>query len=411
MRTKLTSLIVGIVLATISSTAQKTITVEAQNSDISNNLDLQAIASTFGESSDLEDFEKRLNDYDSQLSNLDLNNDGEVDYLRVVENMENDVHVVVIQAVLGKEVFQDVATIIVEKKENRRTVVQVVGDPYLYGPDYIIEPVYVYTPNIFSFFWGYNYHRWYSPYYYGYYPNYYHNRRPCEISFYTSHINSHINHDHRYYYSEHLRGGEYASRLQQSVSRNDYGTRHPERTFSSRNANISNKRDIDNTRGNNTVYDRSSARSNYTRSNSNVNETRGVESRSTRTNRTQDDVYQSRTSRSENQGVRSNSNAQNNERTGRSTQSTTYSTRGTDANRSSQSNTQPQQQRTENTQPRTQPTTRSESSNSRQAPVVSQPSRPAAQSTPTPAATPAGRSQSTSSGSERTSSGSSSGRR
>ena len=403
MRTKLTSLIVGIVLATISSTAQKTITVEAQNSDISNNLDLQAIASTFGESSDLEDFEKRLNDYDSQLSNLDLNNDGEVDYLRVVENMENNVHVVVIQAVLGKEIFQDVATIVVEKKENRRTAVQVIGDPYLYGPDYIIEPVYVYTPNIFSFFWGYNYHSWYSPYYYGYYPHYYHNRRPCEINFYMSHINSHINHDHRYYYSDRRRGSEYASRLQQSVSRNDYGTRHPERTFSSRNANISNKRDIDNTRRNNTVYDRSS----NTRSYSNGSENRGVESRSIRSNRTQDDVYQSRTSRSENQGTRSYSNGQNNERTGRATQSTTYSTRGTDTNRSTQSNTQ--QQRTGNTESRTQPVTRSD--NSRQEPVVSQPSRPAAQSTPTPAATPAGRSQSTSSGSERTSSGSSSGRR
>jgi len=88
MKTKVASLLVVLFISTISCTAQRRITVEAQNSDISNNLDLQAVASTFGESKDLEDFERRLNDYDSQISNLDLNNDGEVDYLRVIENME-----------------------------------------------------------------------------------------------------------------------------------------------------------------------------------------------------------------------------------------------------------------------------------------------------------------------------------
>ncbi|HET7733941.1 MAG TPA: hypothetical protein VFK73_08900, partial [Paludibacter sp.] len=150
MKTKVASLLVVLLISTISCTAQRRITVEAQNSDISNNLDLQAVASTFGESRDLEDFERRLNDYDSQISNLDLNNDGEVDYLRVIENMENNVHVVVIQAVLDRDVFQDVATIVVERRQNRRTVVQIIGDPYLYGNDYIIEPVYVYTPSIYS---------------------------------------------------------------------------------------------------------------------------------------------------------------------------------------------------------------------------------------------------------------------
>lgn len=47
---------------------------------------------------------------------------------------------------------------------------RVIGDPYIYGPYYIIEPVYVYTPSIFSFFWGPRYFRWHSPYYWGYYP-------------------------------------------------------------------------------------------------------------------------------------------------------------------------------------------------------------------------------------------------
>jgi hypothetical protein len=157
MKTKALALIVVITLITTQCVAQKTITVEAQNNDISNNLDLKAVASAFGESQNLEDFEKKLNDYDSQISNLDLNNDGEVDYLRVIEKMENNVHVVVIQSVLEKDIYQDVATIVVERDQNSNTTVKIVGDPYIYGNNYIIEPTYYYTPSIFSWFWRPNY--------------------------------------------------------------------------------------------------------------------------------------------------------------------------------------------------------------------------------------------------------------
>src|SRR5690606_2331060 len=76
--------------------------VVAKNRDISDNLDLQAVASIFGEAKDLEDFEKKLNDSALQISNLDLNQDGYVDYLRVLEVAEGDTRVIVIQAVLGQ---------------------------------------------------------------------------------------------------------------------------------------------------------------------------------------------------------------------------------------------------------------------------------------------------------------------
>jgi len=243
MKAKLAGLLVVLLISTTQCVAQNRISVEAQNTDISENLDLQAVASIFGESKDLQDFEMRLNDYDSQISNLDLNNDGEVDYLRVIESSENNVHVVVIQAVLDRDVFQDVATIVVERNSNRRTYVQIIGDPYMYGDNYIIEPVYVYTPSIFSFFWGRNYYRWNSPYYWGYYPRYYHNRHPYEVNIYLTNVNSRINRNHRYYYTERRRN-DYSVRLQQSVSRNDYGRRYPDRTFSSRNQNVRNKQDI-----------------------------------------------------------------------------------------------------------------------------------------------------------------------
>ena len=52
--------------------AQDRTTVTATSSEISDNLDLRAVASIFGDSENLEDFERRLNDPKTQISNLDL---------------------------------------------------------------------------------------------------------------------------------------------------------------------------------------------------------------------------------------------------------------------------------------------------------------------------------------------------
>ena len=244
MKTIIASLIVGFSLITTLCTAQDKITVEAKSNDISNNLDLKAVATAFGESKNLEEFEKKLNDYNSQISNLDLNNDGQVDYLRVVEKTENGVHVVEIQAVLGENEFQDVASIIVEKDQDDTPTVQIVGDPYLYGDNYIIDPSYLYTPSIFSFFWGPDYFAWNSPYYWGYYPGYYHQHRPYGIDVYNSNVYSHINHNQRYYYTNTIRNSTALS-LRNSISRNDLGVRHPEQSFSNRNVSVQNKRGLE----------------------------------------------------------------------------------------------------------------------------------------------------------------------
>jgi cystathionine beta-lyase family protein involved in aluminum resistance len=62
-----------------------------------------------------------LNDPELQISNLDLNNDNEVDYLRVIETVENRTHVIIIQSILDN-VYQDVATIDVEKTETIKSM-------------------------------------------------------------------------------------------------------------------------------------------------------------------------------------------------------------------------------------------------------------------------------------------------
>lgn len=246
MKTRIASLLAMFLMTTfVQLSATKRITVEAINNDISYYLDLKAVASVFGESRDLEDFERQLNDYDARISNLDLNGDGEIDYLRVIETTDNNVHLVVIQAVLDRNVFQDVATIIVERDNYRRTYIQIVGDSYLYGNNYIVEPVYYRTPRIYSWFWSRTYRRWQSPFYWGYYPNYYRYRRPIEINIYLSHVHQNYNNRNYYRYSNNIRN-ERAYQSYRSVSRNDYSERHPDKRFSNRNKEITNRASFDN---------------------------------------------------------------------------------------------------------------------------------------------------------------------
>jgi len=222
-------------------------TVVAQNYDISDNLDLQAVASIFGESRDLEDFERRINDPSAQISNLDLNNDNYVDYLRVVEVGESDVRVIVIQAVLGQDQFQDVATIEMERQRNKTVQVQIVGNSYIYGPNYIYEPFYHTTPMFFDMFWMATYRPYYSPWYWGYYPTYYSYWRPMPVFRYHSHIHSHINHRNRYSYTDNRRLVR-ADRMYSSVRGNSLERQNPNRSFTSRNENVNNRRALETTR-------------------------------------------------------------------------------------------------------------------------------------------------------------------
>ncbi len=247
MKTKLLSISALAMLSMTSLFAQEKTTVTASSADISDNLDLRAIASVFGDASNLEDFENRINDPKAQLSNLDLNNDNYVDYLRVIESVEGNIHLVIVQAVLDKDVYQDVATIEIERDRNNRVQVQVVGDVYMYGQNYIYEPVYVHTPVIYNTFWVTNYRPYCSSWYWNYYPSYYYYWNPFPVFRYRNHISVHINFGHSYHYVTHRRC---ASVYNNYYGRrgNGYETRHPNRSFAHRNAGYTNRQDLDNNR-------------------------------------------------------------------------------------------------------------------------------------------------------------------
>ncbi len=242
MKTKVTFLALALFIGILGLHAQQRVTVKATSYDISDNLDLEAVASMFGDASNLEDFERNLNDPEVQISNLDLNEDGYVDYLRVVESTEQGVHLILIQAILAKDVYQDVATIDVEKRGND-VVVQVVGNSYIYGPNYIIEPVYVRRPVIYTYFWGPSYVRWVSPYYYGYYPVYYNCWAPRPVFVYHRHVHHHIHTYHTYRHVT-VRRSNKAYQMYQRHGRNDYARSNPNRSFERRNVGVQNRQQL-----------------------------------------------------------------------------------------------------------------------------------------------------------------------
>jgi hypothetical protein len=218
--------------------AQDVTTVTANSEDISDNLDLEAVASIFGESKDLEDFEKRLNDPETQISNLDLNNDGEVDYLRVTETVEGDAHLISIQSVIGKDQYQEVATIVVEKDTKGTAEVQVVGNVDMYGPNYYITPVYPVVPVFFTLFWVAAYRPWHSPWYWGFRPPYFRPWRPYPAYRYRANVHVHVNIHNSY----HRTNVSINNRVNINNKRdNAYFKNNPDKSFNKRNPNVSNR--------------------------------------------------------------------------------------------------------------------------------------------------------------------------
>jgi len=202
------------------------------------NLNLYAVMNLFQESETLEGFERSLNDNESMINNLDLNGDNLIDYITVSDYEEGNVHTIVLRAALNKNEQQDIAVFVVEKLRNGAVQIQLIGDEALYGPNYIVEPIYAETPNpgysgnvyrgnvnvvtttyydiaawpMIRFIYRPGYVVWRSSWYWGYYPRYW---RPWRPHYWHYYYGYHY-HWHDYYYSHyhhwnHFRSGYYAS--------------------------------------------------------------------------------------------------------------------------------------------------------------------------------------------------------
>ena len=181
---------------------------EPSGENLSDQFSLEGALTVFKDSKDLEDFEKRLNQEDNYVNNLDINEDGEIDYIRVEDHMEGNVHAIIIQAAIGEKDAHDIAVIEIEKTGEESAQLQIVGDEDIYGEDYIIEPFEeeassggkggpsanyeVVRVVVNVWFWSPirviyrpSYRPYISPYYWGYYPRYWKPWRPLGWSIYS----------------------------------------------------------------------------------------------------------------------------------------------------------------------------------------------------------------------------------
>jgi hypothetical protein len=194
------------------------------------NLNLYAVMKLFQQSKTLEEFERNLNDPNNNINNLDLNGDNMVDYIKVFDDPDGDVHNIVLQVAVGPKENQDVAVFTVQRFNNGQVQIQLTGDEELYGKNYIIEPIFDNetggTPNpgytgsnityirttpveiatwpVVRFIYLPSYSVWHSSWYWGYYPNYWHPWRPFSWHYYYGY---HYNWNRDYY--EHYRRWDY----------------------------------------------------------------------------------------------------------------------------------------------------------------------------------------------------------
>lgn len=104
------------------------------------NFSLQGALELFKKAGSPEEFEKLLNSEDSKVNNLDLNGDGNTDYIKVIGKRENEVQIFVLQAVVAEKENQDIAVIELEKTGSDNAVIDIVGDEDIFGEETIVEP-------------------------------------------------------------------------------------------------------------------------------------------------------------------------------------------------------------------------------------------------------------------------------
>ena len=216
-------------------TTTTTVTVTSFNTDLSFYLDLNAVAAAFAEARNVAEFEQLINSSRYMINNLDLNRDGWVDYLRVIETHRGVYHTFLIQACLGHSSYQDVATLIAEHRPNA-LYVEVVGDRWLYGPNYIVRPVFIKRPPLWDVFGRPSYAAWSSPYYYGYWPNYYQKPKPIYLNHYQAYVRTYLD-NHRYCHKCDYPSTVFYSGYSQMVqpnAHNDYAVQHPNDGFEQR---------------------------------------------------------------------------------------------------------------------------------------------------------------------------------
>ncbi|HVZ57243.1 MAG TPA: hypothetical protein VG870_11335 [Chitinophagaceae bacterium] len=101
---------------------------------------LEGALAMFRRAGSPEEFEKMLNTENNHVNNLDLNGDGQIDYVRVVEKADGQAHDFILQVPVTESESQDIAVIELEKTGDAAAELQIIGDADIYGRETIVEP-------------------------------------------------------------------------------------------------------------------------------------------------------------------------------------------------------------------------------------------------------------------------------
>ena len=152
----------------------------------SEGLDLRAVGELIKTADDAPALERQINDASQGLNNLDLDSDGEVDYVSVEEFGGGDSRGFMLVAKLNDGREQEVATIDIEKKSDTQADLEIRGNERIYGSNHYHHSSFG-IGDYLMMRWLFSSHSMYrSPYYYGRYPGYYSRYRVSSPATYRS---------------------------------------------------------------------------------------------------------------------------------------------------------------------------------------------------------------------------------
>lgn len=183
---------------------------------LGDNFSLEAALASFKSSETVEEFEKNINSEKSNVTNLDLNEDGDIDYIHVEDVVEGNTHVFILSTFLNEKEKQDIAIIAVEKNGENSAIIQIEGNEDLFPENTIVEPfdikesadknskgpaienltvqsviINVWSWPLIKYIYSPRYVVWVSPYRWANYPRWWKPWKPLRYSIFYSRCNVH----------------------------------------------------------------------------------------------------------------------------------------------------------------------------------------------------------------------------
>ena len=184
----------SLIFGTVFGGSKKTIRQDSYNVQVTQatpaaeGLDLQAVGALVKDAKDGEDLEKKINV--PEINNMDLNLDGNVDYIKVQEygSGDNRGFSLTTEFEAGEE--QEIATIDIAKTGSEEVDVEVHGNEQIYGRNHYYRSRFG-IGDMLIMGWLFSSHsRYGSPYGYGRYPGYYSPYRGVAPAVYQSRVGS-----------------------------------------------------------------------------------------------------------------------------------------------------------------------------------------------------------------------------